>query len=222
MPANKCSNSGCEYFNRPLPNNMECCPGCGKPLGNVIGTASTSSPTPTNSNFAPRQVQPPQPQPQPYQPQPPQPQPYQPLQPQPQPINSEYTDYQPRSPYIEPTPPAHPPRPVRPVLKLIHTTTGREFRLSGEEGHIGRRSQIHGTVPEIDLAGIPNEGVVSRSHARIFWDWNQNTYVILDTSRNGCYLNNNLLSQGVNYRLSNGDSLQLGQEGLVQLTVIVS
>lgn len=208
MPANKCSNSGCEYFNRLLPNNMECCPGCGRPLGNVIGTASTSNSTPTNSNsnFAPRQVQPPQPQPQPY---------------QPQPINSEYTDYQPRSPYIEPTPPAQPPRPVRPVLKLIHTTTGREFRLSGEEGHIGRRSQIHGTVPEIDLVGIPNEGVVSRSHARVFWDWNQNTYMILDTSRNGCYLNNNLLSQGVNYRLSNGDSLQLGQEGLVQFRVVM-
>lgn len=215
MPANKCSNSGCEYFNRLLPNNMECCPGCGRPLGNVIASAPTSNPAPTNPNFVSnRQVKPDQPQP--YQPQPYQPQPY-----QPQPINSEYTDYQPRSPYIEPTP-AQPPRPDRPVLKLIHTTTGREFRLSGEEGHIGRRSQIHGTVPEIDLVGIPNEGVVSRSHARVFWDWNQNTYMILDTSRNGCYLNNNLLSQGVNYRLSNGDSLQLGQEGLVQFTVIVS
>ncbi|MBF2064590.1 MAG: FHA domain-containing protein [Calothrix sp. C42_A2020_038] len=216
MPANKCSNSCCEYFNRPLPNNMECCPGCGRPLGNVIASAPTSNPTPTNLNFSQRQVQPPQQQSQPYQPpQPPKPQPY-----PPQPINSEYTDYQPHSPYIEPTP-AQPPRSVRPVLKLIHMTTGREFRLSGEEGHIGRRSQIHGTVPEIDLVGIPHEGVVSRSHARVFWDWNQNTYMILDTSRNGSYLNGHLLAQGVNYRLSNGDYLQLGQEGLVQFRIMV-
>ncbi len=200
MPANKCSNSGCEYFNRPLPNNMECCPGCGRPLGYVIASApAQSTPPPTPNYTSSRQVQPP---------------------PQPQPIPSEHTDYQPRPPYLQPTP-ARPPRPVRPLLKLIHVTTGREFRFPGEEGCIGRRSQIHGTVPDIDLVGIPNEGVISRSHARIFWDWNQNAYMILDTSRNGSFLNGNLLSQGVNYRLSNGDSLQLGQEGMVRFTVVV-
>jgi hypothetical protein len=199
MPANKCSNSGCEYFNRLLPNNMECCPGCGRPLGNVIAAPAQSTP-------------PPQPRPIPPQPQP--------ISPQPQPVSSEYTDYQPRSPYFQPTP-AQPPRPVRPLLKLIHVTTGREFRFPGEEGYIGRRSQIHGTVPDIDLVGIPNEGVVSRSHARIFWDWTQSAYMILDTSRNGSFLNGNLLSQGVNHRLSNGDSLQLGQEGMVRFTVVV-
>jgi pSer/pThr/pTyr-binding forkhead associated (FHA) protein len=202
MPANKCSNSGCEYFNRPLPNNMECCPGCGRPLGNVIASPPPSTPPPADSNF----VSHPQ---------------VQPRQPPQQQIPSENTNYQPRSPYIPATPPSQPPRPVRPLLKLIHTTTGREFRFPGEEGYIGRRSQIHGTVPEIDLAGIPDEGVVSRSHARIFWDWNQNSYMILDTSRNGCYLNGNPLSQGVNHRLSNSDSLQLGQEGLVRFTVII-
>jgi pSer/pThr/pTyr-binding forkhead associated (FHA) protein len=157
MPANKCSNPGCEFFNRPLPNNMDCCPGCGRPLGNVIA----STPPITNPS-------------------------------------------------------------VIPVMRLIHTTTGREFRFSGEEGYIGRRSQIHGTIPEIDLVGIPHESVVSRSHARIFWDWNQKTYMILDTSRNGSYLNGNQLSQGVNYRLNNGDSLQLGQDGLVQFKIVVS
>ncbi|PAX60084.1 FHA domain-containing protein [Brunnivagina elsteri] len=208
MPANKCSNSGCEYFNRPLPNNMECCPGCGRPLGNVIASApAQSTPPPATPNVVSyrQQVQAPQPSQQ---------QPFQ------QQILSENTDYQPHSPYIQPTP-AQPPRLVRPVLKLIHTATGREFSFPGEEGHIGRRSQIHGTIPEIDLVGIPHEGVVSRSHARIFWDWNQNSYMILDTSRNGCYLNRNPLSPGVNYRLSNGDSLQLGQDGLVCFTVLL-
>jgi hypothetical protein len=187
MPANKCSNSGCEYFNRPLPYNMEYCPGCSRPLGNVITSAPVqSSPPPVTPNFvSSRPVQ----------------------REQPEPIPPEETNYQPRS--------------VRPLLKLIHATTKREFRLPGEEGYIGRRSQIHGTVPDIDLVGIPHEGVVSRSHARIFWDWNQNTYMISDTSKNGSYLNGNLLSQKVNYRLSNGDSLQLGQEGLVRFTVVV-
>lgn len=210
MPANKCSNSGCEYFNRPLPNNMECCPGCGRPLGNVVASATVqSTPPPTPNYTSSRPVQPPQPQPIPPQ-----------QQPQPQPIASEHTNYQPHSPYNQPTP-VPPPRSVRPLLKLIHVTTGREFRFPGEEGIIGRRSQIHGTVPDIDLVGVPDEGVVSRSHARIFWDWNQSAYMILDTSRNGSFLNGNLLSQGVNHRLSNGDSLQLGQEGMVRFTVVM-
>jgi len=185
MPANRCSNADCDYFDRPLPHNTECCPGCGKSLGNVI----TYTPPPPGS-------QPPE-----------------------RPIPPENTDYQPRFPDIPPTP-VQPPRPVRPVLKLIHTITGREFPLLAEEGYIGRRSQIHGT-PGIDLLGIPHERVVSRSHARVFWDWNKNSYMILDTSRNGCYLNGNQLSQGVNYPLSNGDSLQLGQEGLVQFKIVV-
>ena len=200
MPANKCSNSGCEYFNRPLPNNMECCPGCGRPLGNVIASAPVQSTPPPTPNYTSSRQQPPQPQP--------------------QPITTEHTDYQSRPAYFQPTP-VQPPRPVRPLLKLIHTATGREFRLPGEEGIIGRRSQVHGTVPDIDLVGIPNEGVVSRSHARVFWDWNQSAYMILDTSRNGSFLNGNLLSQGVNHWLSNGDSLQLGQEGMVRFTVVV-
>ncbi len=193
-----CSNSGCEYFNRPLPNNMECCPGCGRPLGNVVASAPVQStpPAPIPNYISSGQVQPSQP------------------------IPSEHTDYEPRPSYSQPTP-VQPPRRVRPLLKLIHVTTGREFRFPGEEGYIGRRSQIHGTVPDIDLVGIPNEGVVSRSHARIFWDWNQSAYMILDTSRNGSFLNGNLLSQGVNHRLSNGDSLQLGQEGMVRFTVVV-
>ncbi|MCC5659022.1 FHA domain-containing protein [Nostoc sp. XA010] len=135
--------------------------------------------------------------------------------------NGEQTNYQPRLPYPQPIPPS-PPSPVPPVLKLVHTT-GREFYLRREDGCIGRRSQIQGTVPEIDLVGIPDEGIVSRTHARVHWDWNQNTYMILDDhSRNGTYINGNLLSPGVNYRLSHGDSLQLGQDGLVRFTVVVA
>jgi FHA domain len=191
MPANRCPNSSCEYFNRVLPNNAKVCPMCGTPLGNVIA----SVPVQPQQNVVPYTSPP-------------------------EPIPPEQTDFQAIIPYLQPIP-APPPRPSRPVLKLIHTTTGREFRLPGEEGSIGRRSQVHGTIPEIDLTGIPNEGIVSRSHVRVFWDWNQNTYSIIDTSKNGTYLNGTLLSPGVHYRLNQGDLLQLGQDRLVCLTVAV-
>jgi pSer/pThr/pTyr-binding forkhead associated (FHA) protein len=132
------------------------------------------------------------------------------------------TNYQPRPP-IPPTPPIQPsytPQPPRlPFLKLIHTS-GREFQWSGETGIIGRRSQTK-TPPEIEITGIPNEGVVSRHHARVSWDWSQNAYMISDMSTNGIYLNGNPLSPSVQYRLMNGDSLQLGQDNLVRFTVYV-
>lgn len=118
-------------------------------------------------------------------------------------------------------PPAYaaPPRPTRPALGLIHTS-GREFCLPGEEGYIGRRSPTSNKISDIDLTGIPHEGVVSRLHARIYWDWNQNAYMLVDNnSRNGTSLNGNLLPSNVHYRLNHGDSLQLGQNNLVNFTV---
>jgi pSer/pThr/pTyr-binding forkhead associated (FHA) protein len=107
-----------------------------------------------------------------------------------------------------------------PLLKLIHTT-GREFQWSGEVGYIGRRSQSMTVPPEIDLTGLPNEGIISRRHARVYWDWSQNAYMIVDMSTNGIYLNNTPLNPGVQYRLLNGDSLQFGQDNLVRFTAYV-
>ncbi|MDF5721793.1 MAG: FHA domain-containing protein [Rhizonema sp. PD37] len=125
------------------------------------------------------------------------------------------------SPPPAPTSPTYTPpqSPARPILILTHTN-GKEFRLLGEEGNIGRRTPTHKTLPEIDLTGIPNEGIVSRTHARIYWDKSQNVYVLVDnSSRNGTYLNGNLLSANVAYRLNHNDSLQLGQDQLVCFTV---
>lgn len=128
----------------------------------------------------------------------------------------------------EPTTPPRPPEP--PVLKLIHSS-GREFRLQGEECYIGRQGQSSMNlqkidltgISKIDLTGIANEGVVSRTHARIYWDWSQNTYMLVDNnSRNGTCLNGTPLLPGVHYRLSHGDSLQLGQTNLVCFTVSVT
>jgi hypothetical protein len=131
------------------------------------------------------------------------------------------TVYQPRVSY-PPTPPVYTPPPQRaPALKLIHTT-GREFHLVGEGGYIGRRSQSPGIAPpEIDLTGIPSEGIVSRRHARIDWDWSQNSYMIVVMSTNGIYLNNNPLTPGMQYRLLHGDLLRFGQDNLVNFTIYV-
>ncbi|MDZ7965166.1 MAG: FHA domain-containing protein [Nostoc sp. DedSLP03] len=212
MPANRCPNPSCEYFNRALPNNAKVCPWCSTPVGNVV-----SSTPQTPSQPPPIQQQPSQPPVQ-YQ-RPPTDQPnYQ--APQQAPIDYS-TVYQPRVSY-QPTPPVYTPPPQRaPALKLIHST-GREFHLIGEGGYIGRRSQSPGIAPpEIDLTGIPSEGIVSRRHARVDWDWSQNSYMIVDMSTNGIYLNNNPLTPGMQYRLLNGDSLRFGQDNLVNFTVYV-
>ncbi|MBN3910152.1 MAG: FHA domain-containing protein [Nostoc sp. NMS1] len=214
MPANRCPNPSCEYFNRALPNNAKVCPWCSTPVGNVV------SPTPQQppSQPPPIQQQPSQPPPAQYQ-RPPTEQPnYQP--PQQAPVDYS-TVYQQRVSY-QPTPPVYTPPPQRaPALKLIHTT-GREFHLVGEGGYIGRRSQSPGIAPpEIDLTGIPSEGIVSRRHARVDWDWSQNAYMIVDMSTNGIYLNNNPLTPGMQYRLLNGDSLRFGQDNLVNFTVYI-
>ena len=107
------------------------------------------------------------------------------------------------------------------LLKLIHYS-GREFQWSGEAGVIGRRSQKMNTFPAIDLTGIPDDGIISRSHARVTWDWVQKSYMILDMkSTNGTSLNGTALSPGVQYRLMNDDLLQFGQDNLVRFTVYV-
>ncbi|PSB60189.1 FHA domain-containing protein [Chroococcidiopsis cubana CCALA 043] len=106
----------------------------------------------------------------------------------------------------------------RPQMRLSHSSGG-DFYLRGEAGIIGRRDRDSGKVPEIDLSGIPNEEIVSRSHARLYWDKSQQSYMIVDSSRNGTYLNGNLLKQGVPYRLNHGDELQLGQNQMVCLKV---
>lgn len=219
MPANRCPNPSCEYFNRALPNNAKVCPWCSTPIGNVVAPTSQPPIQPQPSQ-APVQ-QPPLPIQQP-------PSQYQrPVTDQPNyqvppqaPVDYS-TVYQPRVPY-QPTPPVYTPPPQRaPVLKLIHSS-GREFHLVGEGGYIGRRSQSPGIAPpEIDLTGIPNEGIVSRRHARVDWDWSQNAYMIVDMSTNGIYLNNNLLTPGMQYRLLNGDSLRFGQDNLVNFTAYV-
>jgi hypothetical protein len=171
MPAPKCPNPQCEYFNRTLPNSAQVCPMCGTLLGNVVASpaAQPASPSPSNQPFFGSGVDAP-----------------------------------------------------RPILKLIHVS-GREFTLRGEEAYIGRQGGTVKLKPEIDLTGIPEDQVVSRPHARVYWDQTYSTYTFVDSnSRNGSYLNGHLLTAGEPYQLINGDVLQLGKEDLVKFTISIA
>lgn len=106
----------------------------------------------------------------------------------------------------------------RPQLKLLHPNK-QSFVLLRESGIIGRQSLDNGMRPDIDLTGLPHAGIISRTHAHLYWDLAQQAYMIVDDSRNGSYLNDKLLARGAPHPLSHGDKLQLGQEQLICLQV---
>lgn len=109
----------------------------------------------------------------------------------------------------------------RPQLKLLHPNK-QSFVLLRESGTIGRQSLANGMRPDIDLTGLPHAGIISRTHAHLYWDFAQQAYMIVDDSRNGSYLNDKLLPRGAPHPLNHGDKLQLGQEQLICLQVELS
>ncbi len=106
----------------------------------------------------------------------------------------------------------------RPQLQLHHPN-GLSFVLIRDAGIIGRQNVANGTRPEIDLTGLPHSGVISRTHAHLFWDAEHNTYMVVDDSRNGSYLNGELLPRGAPHPVQKGDELQLGQDRLIYFWV---
>lgn len=106
----------------------------------------------------------------------------------------------------------------RPQLKLHHASQ-QSFVLLRESGVIGRQNIANGMRPDIDLTGLPHAGIISRTHAHLYWDIAQKAYMIIDDSRNGSYLNDKLLPRGASCLLNNGDKLQFGQDGLICLQV---
>lgn len=127
------------------------------------------------------------------------------------------------APYAQPSTPSPQPSSTsnsqeRPQLKLLHPSE-QTFLLLRESGVIGRQSLGNGMRPEIDLTGLPHAGIISRTHAHLYWDLAQQAYMIVDDSRNGSYLNDKLLPRGTPYSLSHGDRLQLGQDRLICLQV---
>ena len=106
----------------------------------------------------------------------------------------------------------------RPQLKLHHPSQ-QSFVLLRDSGVIGRQSTANGMRPDIDLTGLPHAGVISRTHAHLYWDTAHEAYMIIDDSRNGSYINDKLLPRGAPHSLNNGDKLQFGQDGLICLQV---
>ena len=106
----------------------------------------------------------------------------------------------------------------RPQLRLHHPSQ-QSFVLLRDSGVIGRQSTANNMRPDIDLTGLPHAGIISRTHAHLYWDIAREAYMIVDDSRNGSYLNDKLLSRGAPHSLDNGDKLQFGQDGLICLQV---
>jgi FHA domain len=109
----------------------------------------------------------------------------------------------------------------RPQLKFSHASE-QNFILLRESGVIGRQGITNGARPDIDLSNLPHSGVISRVHAHLYWDVERNAYMIVDDSRNGSYLNDELLARGAPRPLRHGDQLQLGQDRLICLQVELS
>ncbi len=85
----------------------------------------------------------------------------------------------------------------------------RQFRLSGTEMRIGRRSVSRGLEPEIDLAGPPADPGISHLHAVLMAE--PGGWAILDPgSANGTQVNGSDIPSGVKVSLHPGDRVTVG------------
>ncbi|HEY4852738.1 MAG TPA: FHA domain-containing protein [Streptosporangiaceae bacterium] len=86
----------------------------------------------------------------------------------------------------------------------------RQFRLTGTEMRIGRRSASRGLEPEIDLTGPPTDPGVSRLHAVLIAEPDGNWAVLDPGSENGTLVNGNEIVTGVRVPVRDGDRIQVG------------
>ena len=93
--------------------------------------------------------------------------------------------------------------------------------LKGEQAKLGRPRKDF--LPDIDLSDLPNSQVVSRYHADIRWDPFAKVYQIIDNqSANQTFVNGRVCTPQIPYELTDGTIVQLGQDGLVQLRVVLT
>lgn len=103
-------------------------------------------------------------------------------------------------------------------LELLHLQTGTSFELPTNLSVITIGKPNIQTPPDIDVSGLPNADVVSRTHAQIHLEGNN--YLIEDKgSSNGTFLNNTKLEPLTPYPLNIGDKIDLGQGGQVTFTL---
>jgi len=86
----------------------------------------------------------------------------------------------------------------------------RQFRLTGTEMRIGRRSASRGLEPEIDLTGPPTDPGVSRLHAVLIAEPDGNWAVLDPGSENGTLVNGNEIATGVRVPVRDGDHIHVG------------
>jgi pSer/pThr/pTyr-binding forkhead associated (FHA) protein len=95
----------------------------------------------------------------------------------------------------------------------------RQFRLTGPEMRIGRRSASRGLEPEIDLTGPPADTGVSHLHAVLIAE-PDGSWALLDPgSANGTQLNGTEIGTNDRMPLHDGDRITLG--GWTLLTIVV-
>jgi ACDE family multidrug resistance protein len=102
----------------------------------------------------------------------------------------------------------------QPVAQLFHVQTHRAIELPEhfQVVNIGKSSDRN--IPEVDLADLPNAGVVSRLHAQIRFDGEE--YYIQDmNSANGTYINKYPTIPGVWYKLKPGLRLSFGRRDAI-------
>jgi hypothetical protein len=95
-------------------------------------------------------------------------------------------------------------------LELLHLQTGTSFELPPNFSVITVGKPNSQTPPDIDVSGLPNADVVSRTHVQIRLEGSN--YLITDQgSSNGTFLNNTKLEALTSYPLNIGDKIDLGQ-----------
>lgn len=122
---------------------------------------------------------------------------------------------------------------TKPIINLIHSS-GEKIFISDKDTEkdrisLGRfdasleiylgsfENNLQGnTVVDINLKKFPNSDKVSRLHAFINWDMNDNSYQIVDNqSANKSFLNEQQLQPQKPYSLQSQDQLKFGQNGVI-------
>jgi hypothetical protein len=103
------------------------------------------------------------------------------------------------------------PNRIEKVAKLIHLDSCTSLELNPKLSviHIGKPNGL--LTPDVNVAQFPNSNFVSRIHANIYKEGDD--YFIKDMgSKNGTYLNRQLLLARTRYILKPGDQISLSQK----------
>lgn len=103
--------------------------------------------------------------------------------------------------------------------RLVDVGTGTAFHFAhGSETTIGRADPVTGIQPDIDLTKVDDDRSVSRRHAKIILQ-EENQYALLEEvgTLNGTFVNDEKIQTGVPYPIKSGDRVRVG---LVQMKVV--